>query len=123
MQMILYAAMIVINDSNEGCDDIIQASFFVLDIVTFLMPTVLGPISSRSRSSSLEAGKPFLLVKQTVVLLLVELAPVGIYNHAPSPLILLLELQLLLTVELHPFLLIFYRRVLPGLVVRKTTIA
>jgi len=114
---------LVINDSNEGCDDIIQASFFVLDIVTFLMPTVLGPISSSSRSSSLEAGKPFLLVKQAVALLLVELAPVGIDNHAPSPLILLLKLQLLLAVGLHPLLLLFYGRVFPGLIVWKTAVA
>jgi hypothetical protein len=123
--MFLYIHMMYIIQSEciGGNDCLIISLLLIFDIVTLLLPLRLGSIGAGSWGSTLEACKPFLLVKQPVCFLLDDLLPVRLDHDTPGTLVLLSDLDLLFFVGVYPSFLLLHWRVSRLLVVREARVA
>ena len=76
----------------------LQSLLLILYIVALFLPALLCGIRSCTWSAPLETVEPVLPVKVSIVLLLLQLTSIGLNDHTPCTLILLLVPLLLLSV-------------------------
>lgn len=79
----------------------------VLYVVALLLPFYLSRVCADSRCATLEAFESLLLVKEAMGFLLFQLFAVGLDYYASCPLIFLPDFELLFSIGVEPFFLVF----------------